>query len=108
MNARRLTVILLIAALGGCSTASLGRVDADNAARERLRAPAQQGDADAQFRLGNSYCCGTGFYSTEEAIRWWCLAAAQGHELAAAKLREHASAQSTADCDVSDSAAGVT
>ncbi len=68
---------------------SMNQVDLDNSTRQRLLAPAEQGDAQAQYELGVSYCCGTGYYDTVRAIEWWCKAAKQGHTLASRKLRKH-------------------
>jgi TPR repeat protein len=62
----------------------------DNAERLRLRKLAENGDKDSQYQLGNSYCCGTegGFWDTAEAVKWWCRAASQGqNDAAAAVLR---------------------
>ncbi len=43
-------------------------------------AAAKQGDAEAQFRLGKSYCCGYGAsYNTSKALYWMCRAGKQGH-----------------------------
>jgi TPR repeat protein len=48
-----------------------------------LRTLADQGNADAQYNLGVCYLNGTGVRpSTEEAVRWWHLAAEQGHAFA--------------------------
>ncbi len=41
---------------------------------------AKQGDAEAQFKLGKSYCCGYGAsYNTSKALYWMCRAGKQGH-----------------------------
>ena len=43
-------------------------------------AAAQQGDAEAQFKLGRSYCCGYGAsYDTAKALYWMCKAGKQGY-----------------------------
>ncbi|WP_293454623.1 hypothetical protein [Phenylobacterium sp.] len=45
------------------------------------------GDADAQYRLGLSYCCLTGAESsTQMATEWLCRAARQGHPAAQYEL----------------------
>lgn len=60
------------------------------AAMSPLQESALAGDREAQFRLGNTYCCGTsGGLDTNEAIRWWCLAAIQKHPGAIAALKKH-------------------
>ncbi len=49
---------------------------------------ANEGNAEAQFQLGNAWCCGEGgFFSTQKAITWWKKAAAQGHKQAQNKLK---------------------
>lgn len=98
MNTNRFGVLLLLFMLGGCATSSLNRVDQDNAARKTLLADAKRGDANAQFLLGESYCCGTGFYSTSEAIKWWCHANAQNHTGANKRLVEHLSGDISRAC----------
>lgn len=41
---------------------------------------ANSGDAQAQYLLGKSYCCGFGGgMSTPKALDWFCRAALQGH-----------------------------
>ena len=57
----------------------LTKVEQANAERERWQAAATDGDAEAQFRYGNTFCCGEGFYDTDSAVLWWCRAADQGH-----------------------------
>ncbi len=89
MNGIRPATLLLLIILGGCSATSMNQVDADNNTRQRLLVLAEKGDAQAQYDLGASYCCGTGFYDTDEAIKWWCRAARQGHAAALGKLRKH-------------------
>ena len=50
--------------------------------RQEWQDKAEAGDAEAQYQMGNSWCCGddNGFFSSEEAIRWWQKAADQGHK----------------------------
>lgn len=48
--------------------------------RDGLEAAAQKGDAEAQYQLGRSYCCGNGAgYDDALARQWFCKAALQGH-----------------------------
>lgn len=65
------------------------------AGNERIRAKylsaADQGDAEAQYQVGNSYCCtpgdsDKGYYDNQIATEYLCLAARQGHGPAALKL----------------------
>jgi TPR repeat protein len=81
---------LLCAALTACAFEQPMPTQAnyDNSERRGLREVAEKGDKDAQYRLGNSYCCGPegGFWDTKEAVKWWCKAAAQGHPDAAAAV----------------------
>ncbi len=57
----------------------------DDYGRQTLTAKAEAGDSDAQYRLGESYCCGPQgyYYDTMKALHWWCKAALQGHAGAA-------------------------
>lgn len=75
----------------------LTKVEQANAERERWQAAATDGDAEAQFRYGNTFCCGEGFFDTDSAILWWCRAADQGHRQARqaliARQRESSCAQ---------------
>lgn len=69
--------------VAGCSHAPVtdNRVSYDNSTRVTLQEKAEKGDVDAQYDLGNSYCCGdNGFWDTKQAVYWWCLAAGQGHQ----------------------------
>lgn len=48
--------------------------------RAELTPAANKGDAQAQYLLGKSYCCGYGAgTSTPKALDWFCRAALQGH-----------------------------
>ena len=54
---------------------------------ERDRRAAEQGDADAQHRLGRAYQDGNGVVQDEtEAVRWFRLAADQGYAVAQGNL----------------------
>lgn len=45
-----------------------------------IKKAAEQGDAQAQFNLGNCYAKGEGVSKDlKEAVKWWCRAADQGH-----------------------------
>lgn len=88
MLVRALTVISLVIALTGCAAAAIGggtyAVKATQ--RDDLRPLAEAGDADAQYRLGKSWCCmGPGF-DTQKATEWLCKAASQDHKLALFEL----------------------
>ena len=52
---------------------------------------ANAGDREAQFKVGKSYCCSledveNGYYNTQTATQYLCLAAKQGHGEAAFML----------------------
>ena len=48
--------------------------------RAQWIAAAHRGDPQAQYIVGESYCCGRGIaYNTDRAIAWQCRAAVQGH-----------------------------
>ena len=60
------------------ATLELKRTDAENARVHRLNV--EQGDADAQLRLGRRYFAGKGVpHDDAEGVRWVRLAAEQGH-----------------------------
>lgn len=86
---------LLCLILTSCESAA-DKSSIDNAARLRLREAADKGDKEAQYELGNAYCCGRpgGFWDTTEAVKWWCKAAKQGQpEAAAAIVNIHATCE---------------
>jgi TPR repeat protein len=74
-----------------CGTASENdKGTSSDAPDSPLKLKALAGDRDAQFKFGNSFCCGSGAgLDTAEAIRWWCLAAIQDHPGALAALKKH-------------------
>lgn len=83
-------VLLICLSITGCAAKKWDtRISYDNSTRVALQESASNGDAEAQFQLGNSYCCGEGgFYDTAQAAEWWCKAAAQGHAGAKDTLAE--------------------
>ncbi len=57
-----------------------------SASRDELRPLAESGDAEAQYELGQSYCClGPGF-DTQTATEWLCRAARQENAKAMVEL----------------------
>ena len=61
----------------------------DRVAVSWFRKAADQGFAEAQYRLGDMYGRGIGVAKSDaEAKRWFTLAAAQGHERARKALRK--------------------
>ena len=82
-------MILLCMILAACAANKApSKLSYDNSERLELRTAAEKGDREAQYRLGNSYCCGDtgGFWDTREAVKWWCRAAAQGQKEAEAAI----------------------
>lgn len=54
---------------------------------ERLEQSAINGDTEAQYLLGQSYCCGLEEGKNDEkAVTWWCQAARDGHTQAQFEL----------------------
>jgi len=92
----RIAIIGLTAALllggcgyfgGGAKKPAAAGFDAAQVQRAQWRPLAEQGDAEAEYQLGMSYCCGFGPGHTEtEAYKWLCRAALQGHEQAQFQL----------------------
>jgi len=76
----------LVAAVAVLVTLAVGS-QAQTPELDALRARAEQGDADAQVRLGRSYASGTGVPQDDaEAVRWYRLAAEQGGATAQVNL----------------------
>ncbi len=86
--------ILIVA--GACTPSSRGPEDAEAQSIEELSAKAEQGDAEAQYLLGEAYYFGQGVEEDlEEGVdRWtkavdrWTKAAEQGHADAQYRLGE--------------------
>ena len=76
---KQLAAVTVLIALVLCAP-----VQAQTPEIEALRARAEQGDAEAQFKLGAMYDFGrSGLLQDDaEAARWYRLAAEQGHTLA--------------------------
>lgn len=77
---RTVTLLLTVATSSvACVGAAVntGTYAVKSASRDELRPLAESGDADAQYELGQSYCCmGPGF-DTQTATEWLCRAAKQ-------------------------------
>ena len=75
--------------VAGCAAPIVGGVAgvAEKEKRDKWMPQAKEGNAEAQYQVGESYCCGRGaFYDTDLAIAWYCRAAIQGHSEAQHKL----------------------
>jgi len=69
------TAAVLVAGCGSLAPGAEGRE-----VRAHWMADAQRGAAEAQYRVGSSYCCGRGItHNTQRAVAWLCRAAVQGH-----------------------------
>ena len=92
-------IIALVTALllGGCSyfgggakhTAAVpvGNFDILKMQRSQWQQLAEKGDAEGEYQLGMTYCCGFGPGHTDTiAYKWLCRAALQGHEQAQLQL----------------------
>ena len=95
----QIAIIGLVAALllGGCgyfgggthqtAAAPAGGFDILKMQRAQWQQLAEQGDAEGEYRLGMSYCCGYGPGHTDAiAYKWLCRAALQGHKQAQYQL----------------------
>lgn len=82
----RLGVLLLLASLTiACSTMATDSRLADY--RHALLTKADEGDAEAQFKLGMTYCCGFDQTRNDVTARiWLCRAALQGNAQAQYQL----------------------
>ena len=80
LYARIITLAAVLVALAVGAQAQTPEIDA-------LRAQAEQGDAEAQYRLGFMYAEGRGVPQDDaEAVRWYRLAADQGDARAMSNL----------------------
>jgi TPR repeat protein len=89
--------LLTAVLLGGCSyfgggakhtlAAPAANFDILKMQRAQWRRLAEQGDAEGEYQLGMTYCCGFGPGHTDTiAYKWLCRAALQGHEQAQFQL----------------------
>ena len=79
--------IILCFLLVSCSASHTNKMSYAEAERVEWHDKAENGNAEAQFMLGEAYCCGnTGFFSTEEAVKWWCKASQNGYDRATKRL----------------------
>jgi len=89
--------LVTVLLLGGCSyfgggskqtaAASAGQFDILAMQRAQWRQLAEQGDAEGEYQLGMTYCCGYGPGHTDAiAYKWLCRAALQGHAQAQFQL----------------------
>ncbi len=83
------------AALMGCAGAVIqgAKGGLNSKVRDDNLEAANAGDANAQYLVGKSYCCSVegvdnGFYNTQTATQYLCMAARQGHGEAAFMLGE--------------------
>lgn len=86
-------VLIGIVLLSGCVGTTLegGRMTGDKLTRDEYMTQALKGDAEAQYRVGLSYCCAPQsdadvFYNNREATQFLCSAARQNHAEAALQL----------------------
>ena len=74
-----LPTMLLVGLLAGCIGPFTQTPEPLQKIRQQWQAAAEQGNAQAQFQLGQSYCCsGSTDHSTPTALHWYCRAALQG------------------------------
>lgn len=80
---RLLAPLLYIFLLSGCmSPISAGRAMYTEKLRKEWYPKAENGNADYQYLLGDSYCCGPAIsytHDNEKAVNWLCKAAKQEH-----------------------------
>ncbi|MBU1619590.1 MAG: hypothetical protein KJ556_08390 [Gammaproteobacteria bacterium] len=93
--AMMLTALCVCILLGSCiGIATEGaRATHSEIIRDQYLADALAGDAKAQYEVGKSYCCSPGgqsdgYYNSQKATGFFCLAAAQGYGPAALMLEK--------------------
>ncbi len=75
-----------LAVMGGAGCTYLAPYP-ERVLQTQWRDAATRGDAQAQYELGKSYCCGWGAGRTDaRAVYWFCKAALQNHPLAQYEL----------------------
>ena len=85
-------VTLAAAFLSGCAGTAIegARVAGSKVVISQNIDAARAGDAEAQYKVGNAYCCsiheGTGLYNTPTSVEWLCSAARQDYAPAMLKL----------------------
>lgn len=85
-------MVPLLLPLGGCfGIVGEGmRASKNTGERDKYLAAAERGDAVAQFKVGDSYCCSPTIsdpiYDNRKATRWLCASARQNHAPAMLKL----------------------
>lgn len=78
---RTVSILLAGALLAGCNETvfHFARFSRDETERLVWKQWAQNGDVEAQYKLGSLYCCGEKpDYHNQEALRWFCAAAKKG------------------------------
>ncbi|NDF12514.1 MAG: sel1 repeat family protein [Proteobacteria bacterium] len=88
----RVLFLILAVLLGVSLFSACGKLLPDEVLHEQYEAYperahlfklAEHGNAEAEYRLGLSYCCGLGKgYNNEKAFNWFCQSAKRGHSQA--------------------------
>jgi hypothetical protein len=81
---------ILLSACIGIAVESSRAVHSEVVRSQNIEA-ALAGNAEAQYKIGSAYCCSPngqleGYYDNQQATEFLCMAAMQGHGLAALKL----------------------
>lgn len=85
-------VMLALILIGGCVAPILegANISKDKAVLSANQEAAESGDPEAQYKVGDAYCCspreGGGFYNNRLATEWLCKSAQQGYAPAQYKL----------------------
>ena len=82
---------LLCSLLTSCAPFHSNKLSHIESQRQQWLSEAHNGNARAQYELGNAWCCDENgsYFMTKNAISWWCKAARQGHEKAQKSLHHH-------------------
>ncbi len=84
--------------LSSCATHMNKKISYGQSERLKWGVQATANNPEAQFKLGNAYCCGkNGFFVTKTAVDWWCKASRQGHAGARKALAKHNRVQQCTD-----------
>jgi len=84
-----LALAVLALLLGGCFSAATVPIKAayEEEERHRWEAKAKDGNPEAEYKYGMTFCCGLGaFYNNVTASEWVCKAARKGYVKAQAQV----------------------
>ena len=92
VNSCRILSCFILLSLAGCVgvAAEGANMTKDQVVYKKYLDAAKDGDAKAEYKVGDALCCSIGdrqgFYDTRQSVAWLCRASRQGYALASRKL----------------------